>query len=568
MKTVLLAVSAAVLALSLGAQQPYSETVEVRVVNIDVVVTDRAGNPVTGLGRDDFVILENGLPQALTNFYEVRQSRRTEPEFTAGGVQEAAPSPDPRPRKIVLFFDNESMSPPARNQVLKHMKNFVAAVKRPQDEVMVASAFTGLKIDLQFTRDNRTIINAIEAAASAPGGGHVLTQQLRDVERKLRDMPEEYSLQSVQTLGGGTIKSKPPYTLGFEHITAYANNVMHRVLQTSNAMNSLMASLAGIEGRKIVVYATESLPPYPGREAFEYFEGLKEKYEGGLHHSPVAEGTMRFDASGMIASIGNAANSAGVSLYPISVRGTTHMVRTADETGEDEYDAQKGFTSALAARILNPTSALRGLAAVTGGVAFTDSSNFEKAFSQIRTDLESYYSLGYRPSRPAGEGTQSVVVRLRQDRGQVVRYRSGLIDRSVEATQQQELAASISHDPQKNDLGITLKPQPIVPGEDGKATLPMRIVIPMDVLTLLPDGEDLTGKLAIIVQFVRNDSVMSLVSRRTNDFRFPAATRARRKELTVQTDIALDPDVRRISVGVVDENSQVVGYAVYDVPAR
>jgi VWFA-related protein len=566
-KTFLRTIVVGLLAVVASAQQPYSETVEVRVVNLDVMVTDRAGNPVSALTRDDFLVFENGKPQPITNFYEVRGSRRTAPLFTAGGAPEQEEVADPRPRKIIIFFDNESMSPPARNQVLKHIKKFVADARRDHDEVMIASAFTGLKIDLQFTSDATAIMEAIDRVAGAPGGGHILAQQLRDVERKLRDLPEEFAIQSVH-VGGNVIKSRPPYTMGFEHVTNYANHVLHRVNQTANAMNALAASLAGIEGRKVMVYATESLPPYPGREAFEYFEGLKDKYDGGAGHSPVSEGMLRFDATGMITSIGDAANAAGVSLYPVSVRGTTHMVRTADETGEDEYDSQKGFTSALAARALNPTTALRGLAAVTGGVAFTDSSNFEKAMDRIATDMDWYYSLGYRPSRAAGEQAKSVEVRLKDGSGRVVRHRSGLVDRTPEGSQQQELAASISHDAQKNDLGISLKPLPLVTGEDGKSTLPMRVVIPMDALTLLPDGEDLAGKLSIIVQFVRNDNVMSMVSRRTSDFRFPASSRSRRKELTMQTDIALEPDVRRISVGVIDENSQVVGYAVYDVPGR
>ena len=47
-----------------------SETIEVRVTNIDVVVTDKSGKRVMGLTRDEFEVFENGRAQALTNFYE------------------------------------------------------------------------------------------------------------------------------------------------------------------------------------------------------------------------------------------------------------------------------------------------------------------------------------------------------------------------------------------------------------------------------------------------------------------------------------------------------------------
>ncbi|HEX8154352.1 MAG TPA: hypothetical protein VF698_14555, partial [Thermoanaerobaculia bacterium] len=55
--------------------QKLMEVIDVRVINVDVVVTDRKGNPITGLTKDDFEILENGVPKVITNFYEVEGNR-------------------------------------------------------------------------------------------------------------------------------------------------------------------------------------------------------------------------------------------------------------------------------------------------------------------------------------------------------------------------------------------------------------------------------------------------------------------------------------------------------------
>ena len=49
-----------------------SESIEVRVVNVDVMVADRDGRPVTGLTKDDFEIFEDKKPQVITSFYDVR----------------------------------------------------------------------------------------------------------------------------------------------------------------------------------------------------------------------------------------------------------------------------------------------------------------------------------------------------------------------------------------------------------------------------------------------------------------------------------------------------------------
>src|ERR1051325_654630 len=47
------------------------ESVDVRVINIDVVVTDRKGNRVTGLSKDAFELYETGVQKPISNFYEV-----------------------------------------------------------------------------------------------------------------------------------------------------------------------------------------------------------------------------------------------------------------------------------------------------------------------------------------------------------------------------------------------------------------------------------------------------------------------------------------------------------------
>ena len=57
-------------------------------VTVDVVVLDRKGQPVTGLGRDDFTILDEGLPETIASFDVIDRTPRTE----------SAPSPESLPR--------------------------------------------------------------------------------------------------------------------------------------------------------------------------------------------------------------------------------------------------------------------------------------------------------------------------------------------------------------------------------------------------------------------------------------------------------------------------------------
>ena len=44
------------------------ETIEVSIVDFDVIVTDKNGARVHGLTRDDFEVFEDKKPQTITNF--------------------------------------------------------------------------------------------------------------------------------------------------------------------------------------------------------------------------------------------------------------------------------------------------------------------------------------------------------------------------------------------------------------------------------------------------------------------------------------------------------------------
>ncbi len=50
----------------------FRDTVDVRLVNVEVWVTDRRGEPVTGLDAGDFEVREDGKRVAISNFAEIR----------------------------------------------------------------------------------------------------------------------------------------------------------------------------------------------------------------------------------------------------------------------------------------------------------------------------------------------------------------------------------------------------------------------------------------------------------------------------------------------------------------
>ena len=109
------AVLVSLLALPAFPQGKLVESIEVRVANVDVVVRDRHGNPVVGLTKDDFEIFENGVPQKVTNFYEVR---RDDPTKVQDPLAVDSVPAELRQRRLVLFVDCASLQPARKHRVV------------------------------------------------------------------------------------------------------------------------------------------------------------------------------------------------------------------------------------------------------------------------------------------------------------------------------------------------------------------------------------------------------------------------------------------------------------------
>src|SRR5215218_5990767 len=79
-------------------------SIEVSIVNVDVFVTDRAGDRVHGLTKDDFEIYENGVKQPISNFTEYVAEPVAVDAATAPD-KAPAPAAAPQQRTIILFVE-------------------------------------------------------------------------------------------------------------------------------------------------------------------------------------------------------------------------------------------------------------------------------------------------------------------------------------------------------------------------------------------------------------------------------------------------------------------------------
>ncbi len=137
--------------------------VEVTEVLLDVVVTDKKGNPIAGLGKKDFIVEENGREMELTgaDFYTTRYGPG------GGGDGEI-----PASRYFVLFFDDTRMMANRINRLVQQQQKaargsqeWIETEMRPSDWVAVAGFGMKLKIFHDFTQDREALLQAVTDAA-------------------------------------------------------------------------------------------------------------------------------------------------------------------------------------------------------------------------------------------------------------------------------------------------------------------------------------------------------------------------------------------------------------------
>lgn len=552
MKRIALPLALSFAVLSLHAQEFktgetfFTEVVEVRVTNVDVVVTGKDGKPVRGLKVEDFELYEDGVKKEISNFAEVDESA---PAAVLAATPQPAEAPAPKPpdrrRHVTIFVDDAALHPLNRNSVLPHLKTFVDANVRRGDSVMMVAWGSNLSVELEPTSDRILIEAALERLSKRTASAAVLDPR-EQYETQLADLITSYAVLDPP--------EKPKWASGQAIVAGFAMRASQETRRRIEALKSVIASMRGVDGRKVLVLLTQNLSINPAEEAYTYLDSIRDSF-ANPDNSALSDARM-YDITGAVTEIAEMANSAGVTLYPIDAGG---------KAGNDfTIDASRHARISARTRVVSNTSipTLQAIAAETGGRASAGTTNWQLAFTTIANDLNTYYSLGYHTDGPREDRLKKIEVRLK-DKKLAVRTRSAVIEQTPASEMNDAVAANLFRAASTNALGIKAAAGTGAPSAaDAEAVLiPLTVTIPTETLTLLPDGTDLTGSFSLFAAFVRKDGAVSKVAKQTHQFRFPADSLKRRKEITVKLDVTADQRTDGISVGVMDEASRATGFA-------
>ena len=386
-------------------QPPPSFRTNINYVRVDIITTDKSGNPIGDLKASDFEVFEDNKPQTIDTFKLIKLD---------GGVQDSITEP---PRQIRTDFDEESEAAKdnvrlfafflddyhvrkgASMSTANPLFRFIQTQIGPTDMVGVMYPLQPTS-SIRFTRNHGAVATALE---------------------RFRGRKYDYT----------------PMNQFEEQYAHYPTETVEKVRNqvSLSAIRSLITHMGSLkEGRKSLILISEGytyMVPPQMRNADAQMPGLGNPNAlnplAGVNDPAEdrAAWLATVDMTNDLRDVWDVANKNNVSIYAVDPRGLPGF----------EFDINEGVNMQTDKQFLtNTMDSLRSLAENTDGRAIVNRNDIGTAMKQIVKDSSAYYLIGYNSTQAPSDGRfHEIKVKVKRS-GVDVRARKGYWALNAEQT--------------------------------------------------------------------------------------------------------------------------------------
>lgn len=449
----------------------FGETVEVRVINVEVVVTDKQGLPVTGLQAGDFALKVDGEEVPIQYFTEVRSGDAIEgpaDEPVIADVPQLAPG-SPVGTSYLVFIDDFYPLPRDRNKVIEKISADLGRL-RPEDRMAVV-AYDGNRLEMlsSWSQSSAGLERVFRNAMTRPAKG--LQREGEDnryarTDRARRLASERGSFDSSQM------------RLDLDERT-YAETLQEQVEGIVAAASSALRGFANPPGRKVLILLAGGWPYDPA------------EYAVNDYNRTIIEPLLK-RGDKMFAPLIGTANQLGYTIYSVDVPGL------AEESNSGaQYKSGSNFNerNTLYQRENNVQFSLQHLAMETGGKALLNSQR-EEVLARVTEDTRTYYWIGFTPTWQGDDSAHKVALSTRVEDLRL-RNRAGFVDFSskTQTTMAVESILLFGEGPDSAALPVEIGTARKVSGT--KMSVPVTIRIPLERLTALVTDKGMSAEVEL-----------------------------------------------------------------------
>jgi VWFA-related protein len=512
----------------------FADSVRVEVVNVDVFVTDKQGRPVAGLGREEFELLVDGQPVEISNFYlseagpEGSRAASEPPPaedaaVTPPAARQAAPPPADQQLLLVIYIDNANLRPVTRNKAFRYLRLFMLRPFGPDDRFMVVSYDRSLNERQPLTDDPRAVVSTLVEMEDLTGFRLQADRERRDILSEIYDATGPGEVSGLASL--------------------YAESVFHDLNDSIDALKRLVDSLAGLPGRKAVLYVSDGVAMRAGADVFT---AMAERF--GQPQEEMR--ALNYDASRRFETLASQANANRTVIYSVDASG----LRPHGNADVTVYRAGRGG-NVESTHVANLQDPLFLMANETGGQVIANTNMYQPLLERIGEDFRSYYSLGF-VSQTVGSGRyHTIEVKVPGRSGISVRHREGYRDKPVEQRMTESVQAALRFGVEHNPLGVSLEFGERIREDRKLYAVPMTVRIPMSKLVFFPVEQSHRSQLKLFISARSEGGETSAVEQVPYPIVIPSAQmeRALASEYHLRHTLKMRPGKQLLAVGVRDE---------------
>ena len=386
---------------------------KVRVVLVDVVVTNGKGEPVPALQKEDFEVSEEGKPQKIASFEEHKGAAPTFVKLPPMAPNEFTNFPTTATADSVNVILLDALNTTNANQIfvraqmVKYLKDM-----KPGPRLAIFTLGSRLRLLQGFTTDQAALLAALDSKKDRPE-----TSQLLKTASEAQSESDFINFLQQESATQEAIDSMKQFQA---ESGAFQNDA--RVRMTLEALQQLGRYLSAIPGRKNLMWFSSSFPIsiFPDSDTPDPMNVARQ-------YGPEVQKTA------------DLLTNAQVAVYPLGAEGlaTTNLdASTQTRFGLDDAimvrEQQQDRQNAIQEQAANH-SAMDLLAKETGGEAIYGTNGLNGALAKMIDHGTRYYTLTYTPSDPKTDGSfRHIQVKLEKG-GYKLAYRRGYYAETGEA---------------------------------------------------------------------------------------------------------------------------------------
>jgi VWFA-related protein len=499
-----------------GQEQRSSFGVATRLVQVDVIVKDKSGAPLAGLTAEDFELFEDGKPRSVELFsVEAADAAKPAEALPPGLFSNRLGTRTARGATVVLI---DALNTPGNEQILArgHVAKFLGQLQA-DDLVAIYVLGSQLRVLHEFSRDTASLLPALERFTGATS---------RELSPTTEANPETGDAQMEAALANMTAA-----------INEHYGDL--RVRRSLDALQAIATRLAGMPGRKSLVWVSSN-SPLPGASSLNRY---RDAVVAAIRHL----------------------NDARVAVYPVDARGLVGAFATPPAEMQSVQNMERALRGGLTTlmSVEAPRETMFTLADRTGGTVFTNTNDISRSIRRAVEDSRLVYLLGFSPEKDNDKKYHQIKVKVRRA-GAEVRHRTGFW--ATQAPQQpagKRRDAMIETAQQGLEAtGIGLRAQ-LKPASDEAANVVL-LTIRLDpgAVSLQKSGDGWEASVDVCVAqglpddklFTNMDTTIELPNL-TNEMR----DRLMKEGLVVNRKVPLRDDFERLYVAVQDVRTRTTG---------